>query len=168
MASYLSHHVLPIDKGFEPADCRTLPQWEDVLGLDGHFALVGVLLENDDLLEGGRHEAKTRVKKTSPTASSQIRWVSFPNLREQVNQFTLHVDGLKGELLTGAVQESRCDVLQRVCSRPQVISLVTGHCTRKKSPLKSRTGKRHLSRLFPKGRQNMERDLMNGRQIGHG
>lgn len=50
MASYLSHHVLPIDKGFEPADCRTLPQWEDVLGLDGHFALVGVLLENYDLL----------------------------------------------------------------------------------------------------------------------
>lgn len=72
-ATYLSYHMFPIDKGFEPADCRTLPQWEDVLGLDGHSALVGVLLENDDLL-GGRSKAVTPAKKTpSPTTPSRKR-----------------------------------------------------------------------------------------------
>lgn len=46
---YLSHHMFAIDESFEPTNCCTLRQREDVLGLDGRRAQVGVLLENDDL-----------------------------------------------------------------------------------------------------------------------
>lgn len=68
------------------------------------------------------------------TNNSIAKMVSFsPHLREQVHQFALHVDGLKGELLTGAVQKSRSDVLQRVRNRLQAVYLVTDHCTCKKN-----------------------------------
>lgn len=49
MSGYLSHHVLPIDESFKPTNRRRIVQWEDVLGLDGGGAPVGVFLEDDDL-----------------------------------------------------------------------------------------------------------------------
>lgn len=136
----------------------------------------------------GEKQGRDASEENPLTNNAIAKTVSFfPHLREQVYQFALHVDGLKGELLTGAVQKSRCDVLQRVRNRLQAVYLVTDHCTRKKSPMKSRTGKlenftfplwqlgqnvsknsRNLSRLSRRGRQNVERDLMNARPIGPG
>lgn len=52
---YLSHHVLPIDEGFESAHGSRITQREDVLGLDGDGAQVGVFLENDYLTENKTH-----------------------------------------------------------------------------------------------------------------
>lgn len=53
---YLSHHMFAIDERFKTTNCCTLCQREDILGLDGHSALIGVLLENDDL--GGRNKSE--------------------------------------------------------------------------------------------------------------
>lgn len=97
---------------------------------------------------GGRSKAVTRAKKTL-TNNAIAKTVSFfPHLREQVHQFALHVDGLKGELLTGAVQKSRCDVLQRVRNRLQAVYLVTDHCTRKNHPWRAGLEKRYFTSPF--------------------
>lgn len=51
---YLSHHVFSIDESFKPTHGCTTIQGEDVLGLNGHTAQVGVRLEDDDLREDER------------------------------------------------------------------------------------------------------------------
>lgn len=182
--SYLSHHMFPIDKGFEPADCRTLPQWEDVLGLDGHSALVGVLLENDDLLGGEARPWRER-RKPSPTTPLRKRWVSFPTWESRSISLHLTWTAWRGSCWPAlsrspAVTSSSGFV---TVSKPFTSSQITARAkiTHEEPdwknvislpPLATRAERSEKFSEFisplPKGRQNVERDLTNARPIGPG
>lgn len=86
-------------------------------------------------------EGETSKRKEKKTPQQQHRENGeaktlsfFSHLREQVHQFTLHMDGLKGELLAGAVQKPCCDILQRVRNHLHAVCLLTDHCACKNHP----------------------------------
>lgn len=70
--NYLSHYMFPIDEGLKTTHSSRIIQWEDVLGFDGGGALIGVCLEDDDLVANRREACYLRTDVQPSMVQSSI------------------------------------------------------------------------------------------------
>lgn len=72
---------------------------------------------------------KSTIKPPSNHQHKERTESASAHLREQIYQFALHVNGLQGELLTSAVQQSSLHIIQWVFNTFNPIILRTDFCT---------------------------------------
>lgn len=125
--------MFPVDEGFKPTHGSSIIQREDIFGLDGHGAQIGVFLENNHLT--GNKNLTLNLKGNPQRVLSTKQELLLLHLREQVHQSAPHMDGLQGELLPRAVQQSSCHVLQRVLHGFHVFIHRKQLCTQKPEQL---------------------------------